>query len=57
MKKRLRNDYRYPDMLPEINTSDMAGTMKAIKEYLKSYCGVVRAPLAYIIRKNVIVQT
>ena len=44
-------------MLPKINKSDMAGTMEAIEEYLRLCCGVVRAPLAYVIRKTIAVQT
>ena len=35
----------------------MAGTMKFIKEYLRLCHIVVRAPLAYIIMKAIIVQT
>ena len=31
--------------------------MEAIKEYLRLCCGVVCAPLAYIIRKTITVQT
>ena len=44
-------------MLPKINKSDIAGTMESIKEYLRSCHGVIRAPLAYIIRKTTTVQT
>ena len=44
-------------MLPKINKSDMVGTMEAIEEYLRSCQGVVWAPLAYIIRKTIKVQT
>ena len=35
----------------------MAGTMEAIEEYLRLHHGIVRAPLAYIIRKTITVQT
>ena len=56
-QKKLKDKYNDPDMLPKINTSDMAGTMGAIKEYLRSCHGVVRATLAYIIRKTILVQT
>ena len=35
----------------------MAWIMEAINEYLRSCCVIVRAPLAYIIRKTIIVQT
>ena len=44
-------------MWPKVNKANMAGMMKSIKEYLRSHHGVMRAPLAYIIRKTVIVQT
>ena len=61
---RLKEDYKDPgiqpkntDMQPKINKSDMAGMMKAIKEYLRSSHGVIRAPLAYIVRKTVILNT
>ena len=30
--------------------------MEAIKEYLRSHHGVLRAPLAYVIRKTILVQ-
>ena len=36
-KKKLEDDYEDPNVLPKINKLDMAGTMKAIKEYLRSY--------------------
>ena len=35
----------------------MAGTMENIKEYLRLYHGVMRAPLAYVIRKTILVYT
>ena len=44
-------------MLPKINKSDMAGTMEAFMEYLRLCCGVIMAPLAYVIRKTITVQT
>ena len=55
-QKRLKDDYKDPDMLSKVNKVDMEGTMESIKEYLRSYHGVMRAPLAYIIRKTIIVQ-
>ena len=45
------------DVLLKINKSDIAGMMEAIKEYLRSCHHVVRAPLAYIERKKIIVKT
>ena len=56
-QKRCEDDYRDPGVLSKINKSDMAGTEEAIKKYLRSCFGVIRAPLAYIMRKNVIVET
>ena len=44
-------------MLLKVNKADMVGMMEAIKEYLRSCFGVIRAPLVYIIRKITIVQT
>ena len=49
--KRIKEDYQHPDLLP------MTGMMEAIIEYLRSCHGVIRAPLAYVTRKNIIVQT
>ena len=43
-QKRLKDDYKDPDVLPKINKSDIAGTIEAIKEYLRLYCGVMRVP-------------
>ena len=45
-QKKLKDEYKDADVLPKINKSDMAGMMEAIDEYLKSCCGVVRAPLS-----------
>ena len=55
-QKRFKDKYKDPNMLLEINKFDMAGTMEAIKEYLRSHDGVVRVPLAYIIRETIIVK-
>ena len=44
-------------MLPKANKASMAGTMEAIKEYLRSCCGIIRAPLAYVIRKILVFET
>ena len=35
----------------------MTGMMVAIEEYLRSHEGATRAPLAYIIKKTILVQT
>ena len=34
-KKRLKDEYKDPDMLPKVNKADMAGTMESIKEYFR----------------------
>ena len=47
---KLEDDYKDPDMLPKINKSDFAGMMEAIEEYLRSGHGVLRVPLASVIR-------
>ena len=49
--------YKDPDMLSKVNKADNAGTMEAIEEHLRLHHVVVRAPLAYIIRRTIIVQT
>ena len=55
--KKLEDEYKVLNVLPNINKSDMAGTMEPIKEYHRSCHGAIRAPLAYIMRKTVTVQT
>ena len=35
-QKKINREYKDPDVLPKVNKSDMAGTMEAIKEYLRS---------------------
>ena len=56
-QKRLKDKYKDQDMLPKVNKAVMAGTLEAIEDYLRSCHDVVRAPLAYIIRKTITVQT
>ena len=56
-QKKLEAEYKDPDVLTRINKSDMAGMMESIKEYLRSCHGVIKRPLAYIIRKAITVQT
>ena len=51
-QKKLEDKYKDPDMLLKINKSDMAGTMQSIKEYLRAHHGVIKEPLAYVIRKT-----
>ena len=54
-QKKLKDEYKDPDVLPKINKLYMAEMMEAIKEYLRLCCGVVWAPLAYIIWKTITV--
>ena len=56
-QKKLKDECKDPSMLPKINKSDMTGMMESIKEYLRSHHGVVKAPLAYLIRKTISIQT
>ena len=56
-QKKLKDEYKDPNMLLKINESDTARTMESIKEYLMTHHGVVKTPLAYIIRKTITVQT
>ena len=44
-QKKLKDEYRDPDLLPKINISDMEGMMESIKEYLRLHHGVLRASL------------
>ena len=56
-QKKLKDEYKDPNMLPKINKSDVAVMMEAIKEQLRSCHSVTRAPSVYITRKTVKVQT
>ena len=49
-QKKLKDEYKDPNVLLKIIKSDIAGTMESIKEY-----HVIRAPLAYVIRKSIAV--
>ena len=52
-EKRLKDKYKDPDVLHKDNKADMAGMMEFIEEYLRSCDGVVRASLAFVIRKAI----
>ena len=52
----LEDDYKDSDVVPKVNKTDMAGMTEAIKEYLRSPHGIIRAPLVYIITKTIAVQ-
>ena len=44
-QKRLKDDYKDPDVLPKINKSVMAETIDAIKDYLRLHHSVMKALL------------
>ena len=52
-QNKLKDKHKDPNMLANINKSDITGTMKAIKEYLRSSHGIVRVPLAHVNRKTI----
>ena len=56
-QKRLKDEYKDPDVLPKVKKADMAGMMESIEEYLRSHHGLIRETLAFVIRKTIIVQT
>ena len=45
-QKRLKDEYKDPDVLTKVNKADMAGMMESIKEYFRSCHSVMRVPLA-----------
>ena len=55
-QNKFKDEYKDTDEMPKMNKSDMGGTMEVIKEYLKSCHIVIRAPLAYDIRKTILVK-
>ena len=56
-EKWLENNFKDPVMLAKVNKAHLTGTMEAIIDYLRSCHFVVRAPLAYVIRETIAVQT
>ncbi len=44
--------YKAPDDPPPINAKDWPKTMENIHEYLRSYLGEQKIPLAYVVRKE-----
>ena len=51
-QKMLEDEYKDHNVLCKVNKANMARRIEAIKEYQTSHCGVMRVPLAYIIRKT-----
>ena len=56
-QKKLKDDYKDPNVMPKIYKPNMAGTMEFIKEYLRVQHGVIKAPSANVIRKTITIQT
>ena len=56
-KKKLKDEYKDPDIWPKVNKAHMAAMMESNEKYIKSCYGVVRVPLAYVIRKTMNFQT
>ena len=52
----LKDKYKDPNILPKVNMADVTGAMNAIKEYLRSCCGVTLVPLAYFIMKTIMIH-
>lgn len=46
------SSYKAPDDPPTINAKDWPKTMESIQEYLRSYLGEQKIPLAYVVRKD-----
>ena len=43
-------------MLHKVNKADMEGTVESLEEYLKTCCGIMIVPLAYIFKKTITIQ-
>ena len=56
-QKKLGDKCEDPDVLQNISKANMTGMMEVMKEYLRLCSGVDRAPLAYIIIKDIVVKT
>ena len=50
--REFESTYKVPTETPTINAKDWSKTMESIEEYLRSYLGERKIPLAYVIRKN-----
>ncbi|KAI2513196.1 hypothetical protein MHU86_1234 [Fragilaria crotonensis] len=52
--REFESTYKTPtDNVPAINAKDWPKTMESIEEYLRSYLGERKIPLAYVVRKHV----
>jgi hypothetical protein len=47
-----KSSYKAPDDPPSINSKDWPKTMESIHEYLRSYLGDRKIPLAYVVRND-----
>lgn len=50
--REFESTYKAPTETPTINAKDWPKTMESIEEYLRSYLGERKIPLAYVIRKT-----
>ena len=50
-QRRLEDKNKDPDVLPKVNKADIVEMVKLIEEYFRSHQGVIRAPLAHVIKK------
>jgi hypothetical protein len=50
--RELRDFDKPPDDPPPINATDWTKTMESVHEYLRSYLGDCKIPLAYVVRKD-----
>lgn len=50
--REFESTYKAPTEAPTINGKDWPKTMESIEEYLRSYLGERKIPLAYVVRKN-----
>lgn len=55
--REFESTYKAPTEAPTINAKDWPKTMETIEEYLRSYLGERKIPLAYVIRKDAEVPT
>ena len=56
-QKKLKDEYKDPNVLLKINKSDMVGNDGVHQRVPQCTCGIIKAPLAYVIRKTITVQT
>ena len=55
-QKKLKDEFKDPSIFPEVNETGMAGSMEAIKQYLRLCHGAKKALLVNIVKKKVVVH-